>query len=74
MLKWFGKQSYGCSNPCFCAALYWVTGEFSPDSLNNYPELIKYKPKGKRAYWFEVDKEGIEKRKNILRKIIKEMS
>ena len=42
--------------------------------ISDYPELMKYKPKNRKAYWWPVYKvKGYIKRVEVLRSIIKEM-
>jgi hypothetical protein len=40
--------------------------------LENYPELYKYKPDNKSAYWFDLDEEGYYQRIEILKKAIED--
>ena len=75
MLKWFEDGYNQYSYPGFCVAISRLTGE-EHVCLKRYPELMKYKPKKLYSfyYWFGTAEKGINKRKQILRKIIKEMS
>ena len=75
MLKWFEGEDYNDYYPCFCAAIRVIALQLQQEfCIRDFPEFIKYDPFNGRAFWFSLDKEGIEKRKQILRKIIKEMS
>ncbi len=73
MLKWFEDKDFLKKEyvPCFCAAIKVVCGE---SDISDFPELNIREPIVYTVFWFPVDTDGIEKRKQILRKIIKEMS
>ena len=75
MLKWFEKGNYDDYYPCFCAAIRVTAIELQQKFyIGNFTELMKYNPENRSGvFWFKVDKTGIKKRKQILRKIIKEM-
>jgi hypothetical protein len=74
MLEFFGKGDFQCFTPSFCSVI-WLTQYCKPVNLGLYTELMKYKPKNidDGFHWFKTDVKGIEKRKRILRKIIKDM-
>lgn len=76
MLEWFKDENYDDYFPCFCSAIRVIALRLQQGFyIYDFPELMKYKPDYiNYVFWFEIDKEGIEKRKQILRKIIKEMT
>ena len=41
--------------------------------FKSFPELLKYKPKGAKSYWFPCNKSGSKKRIAIINKVIKEL-
>lgn len=84
-LKIFKEESFFmiCSFG-FCRAFYnaakiasGFSGKLLPDEIGSYPELMNYRPvkgwKKNASYWFNCGMTGTWKRKNILKKIIKEM-
>lgn len=56
-----------------CNAIHLVSGKY-PSDMSVYPEILKGKPTvGKYAsYWFPFNKQGHEKRIEILKQAIKE--
>ena len=61
-----------CVNYGFCFLLYtlFLDGITVDSDINSYPELMRFRPKGYRGFWFPRTTKGWEKRIEILIKCI----
>lgn len=69
--KWMHEHFDACGSSGFCNRLsYYRINNKHDIYLHNCPELLKYRPKDFKFFWFATDEVGLGIRRSILRDIL----